>query len=79
MTLPVVVLVGKVDARTARDLAAKYLDGSGSSSVKAAVDGGTYSACDSARTLSATVGAYSVAGVTYLGVEFQVDITGQGA
>jgi hypothetical protein len=79
LSLPVWVLVGKVDARTSRDALAAYLDGSGGSSVKAAIDGGTYTACDSVRVTSATVEAITSGGVEYLGAVLQVEITGQGA
>ncbi|MFE9748452.1 hypothetical protein ACFYOT_26395 [Saccharothrix saharensis] len=78
VTLPVYVLVGKVDARSARDRLAVYLDGSDSKSVKAALDNGTYTACDSVTVTSATVESISVAGVEYLGGVFQVDIFGSG-
>lgn len=79
MTIPVVVLVGMLDARTSRDTLGKYLDGSGSHSIKAAVEAGTYAACDTVRVMSAEVQAYTVAATTYLGAEFQVDVIGQGA
>jgi hypothetical protein len=79
MTLPVVVLVGMLDARSSRDTLAQYLDGSGSHSIKAAVEAGAYAACDTVRVMSATVQAYTVAATTYLGVEFSVDVIGQGA
>lgn len=79
LTLPVWVLVGSVDARTARDVLAGYLDGAAAGSVKAALDGDTYTACDSVRVASATVESISSAGVEYLGAVFQVEITGSGS
>lgn len=79
LTLPIYVMVGKVDARSSRDALAGYLDGAAPGSVKAALDGGTYTACDSVRVLSATVQALTVAGVEYLAAEFQVDIMGSGS
>jgi len=78
-TLPVFVLVGNVDARSARDALAVYLDGSATGSIKAALDGGTYTECDSVRVASASVDAITSAGVEYLGAVFQVEITGSGA
>lgn len=77
-TVPVMVLVGKVDARSARDALSQYADGSGPFSVKAALDGGTYTACDSVRVASCEFTVITVAGVEYLAATFQVEITGSG-
>ena len=77
-TLPLYVVVGKLDARISRDALGKYLNGSGDHSVKVAVEAGTYTACDTVRVTEATVNAYHVAGVEYLGAEFKIDVVGQG-
>lgn len=76
--VPVTVMVGKVDARTSRDALAQYADGAGAHSIKAALDGGTYAACDSVRVASCEFGVTTVAGVDHLSGTFQVEITGQG-
>ena len=78
MTVPVIVLVGRFDARSTRDRLAIYLDGTGASSVKAVLEAAEYTACDSVRVASATVDSYSVAAVDYLGAEFSLDIFGTG-
>lgn len=80
LTIPVFVIVGKYDARTTRDRMAKYLDGAGEASVKAALESHTYTACDSVRVTEATVDGYSLTGLTgaYLGAEFTVDVLGPG-
>jgi len=72
------VLVGRLDARTSRDRLAVYLDGAGASSIKAAVEAGTYTAFDSVRVQEARVEAMTVAGVEYLGAIFQLDLIGTG-
>lgn len=77
--VPITVLVGKVDARTSRDQLAKYADGSGTYSVKAALEAATYTACDSVRVASCEFGVTTVAGVEYLSGTFHVEITGRGA
>jgi hypothetical protein len=79
ITLSLFVMVGRFDARTTRDRLAIYLDGSGDASIKAAVEGGTYTALDSVRVASATVDSYTSAGVELLGAEFSLDIFGRGA
>lgn len=78
MTLPVWVAVGRADARSSRDVLAAYLDGAGPSSVKAALDGGTYTACDSVRVASARIEPISIASTPYLAAVLDVEITGQG-
>lgn len=79
MTLHVFVMVGRYDARSTRDRMAKYLDGSGGDSIKAKLDGGTYTSCHSVTVQSATVDAFSVAGASVLGADFIVQIVGQGS
>lgn len=79
MTLPVRVAVGAVDSRSARDQLAAYVDGSGASSVKAAVEAHSTAAYDSARVTSVEFGVIPVAGVEYLAASFSVDIIGKGA
>jgi hypothetical protein len=79
MTVPVYVVVGKVEARSARDRLAAYLDGANTTSVKTALEGHTFTACDSVRVTEARVDAVTIAGVEYLGAIFQADIIGKGA
>lgn len=76
MTIPVFVLVGRVDDRTARDVLGAYVDGSGAKSVKAKVEAGSYSAMDSVRVVDVEFLAVSVGGVEYLAAEFSVDVFG---
>lgn len=78
-TFPVHVCVGKVDARTSRDRVAKYADGSGPASVKAAVEGFEATAWDVARVASVDFGAVTIGGTDYLSATFQIEIIGTGA
>jgi hypothetical protein len=77
--IPVVVLAGKVDSRTARDSIAAYADGSGESSVKAAIESHEPTAYDSARVNRVEFGISTVAGADYLAATFFIDIIGTGA
>lgn len=53
-----------------------YLEPSGASSIKAAIDGDLGGVVDFARVARAdNYGEYEYAGVTYLGVEFVVEVT----
>lgn len=75
-TFLVHVLVGRADARSARNALDPYLAGAGSSSVKEAVEadptlGGAVS---STRVLGATVVVMSVGGIDYLAATFAVDV-----
>lgn len=82
MTLPMWVLLSQADIKSATDRLADYLNGSGSESVKAAVDStntNTYSACDTVTITSAVVGSFGSGGVDYLGAEFTVQVSGSGS
>ena len=80
LTVPVLVLAGQIDARSTRDVLARYLDGVGQHSVKAALEGyGDATSYDSLRVVSASVTSAPVAGVELLGAQFQVDIIGKGS
>ncbi|WP_410669135.1 hypothetical protein [Amycolatopsis sp. cmx-4-68] len=78
LTVPLFVVVGKLDARTSRDRLAKYLDGAGDDSVKDVLEAASYTAFDSVRVQEARVDGISVAGTDYLGAVFQLDIIGPG-
>ena len=75
-TVPVVVLSGRVDARSSRDRVAAYADGSGPRSVKAVVEAHTPTAYDTATVTRCEFGVHTVAGVEYLAATFDIDITG---
>jgi len=75
LSLPVTVLVSRVDARTARD---RLLVLAGQ--VKAAVEAHEPTAFDSARVASVEFNhSYPLAGVEYAAAAFTVDIIGQGS
>lgn len=72
ITLPVTVLVSRVDSRTTRD---RLLDLAGQ--VKAAIEAHTPTAYDSARVMSVEFNhSYTYAGVDYAAAGFSVDIIG---
>lgn len=75
----VVVVVGKPTERQSRDQLTKYVDGSGPESVKALLDSGGYTSCDSVRVASVDFDVYTIGGTDYLTAVFDLDIAGQGA
>lgn len=79
LTLPVYVVVGNVSAKTARDRLGAYADGSGTKSVKVAVEAFTYTACDTVRVKSCEFGTLTVAGTEFLAATFQIDVEGTGS
>lgn len=79
LEVPVILLVGKVDARSARDQLARYVSGSGPHSVKAAVEAHPATAYDSARVDRAEFGVITVAGIEYLAGTLYIDLIGRGA
>lgn len=79
MTLQVVVLVANPTARPTRDALGAYVDGSGASSVKAVLEGGTYTAFHSLRVVSVDFDMYEVAATKYAAAIFDIDIAGSGS
>lgn len=79
MTLPVVVLVGRPTDRSTRDAIAAYVNGSGSASVKAVLESGTYTALHTLRVMSVDFDVYQLGGTDYLAAIFDLDIAGSGS
>lgn len=81
MTLPVIVMVGKVSDRASRDRVAAYCAGGGAGSVKAAVEADDPApvAYDTARVQAIDFDILMVGQVEYLGATFTIDIAGTGA
>jgi hypothetical protein len=78
-TVPVVVVVGKATDRTARDALGAFVNGSGSSSVKAVLEAGTYSAFHELRVVSVEFDTYEIGATPYLAAIFDIDVVGTGA
>lgn len=76
---PLWILVGKVSDRGAKKVIAPYLDGAGSSSIKATLEAHTWQSCDSVRVQTAIPDVVTIAAVDYLAYQFTLDIAGQGA
>lgn len=76
--ISVVVLVPGFDMRAARDSLLAYMDGSGDESIKAAVEGHTYTALDSLRVETVEIREYFVSDSAYLAAVFTIDVIGSG-
>jgi len=77
VVIPVTVLVGKVSDRTARDQLAQYVSGTGSSSVKGAIEGTDASlggAAQTVRVTGARINVVTIQAVDYLGASFEVEV-----
>lgn len=79
LTLPVVVVVGKVSDRSARDQMGAYVDGSGASSVKQVLESGAYTAFDTVRVTGVEFDTVPIAATDYLAATFDLDIAGSGS
>jgi hypothetical protein len=82
MTFPLFVFVPRTNERAAAHALGAYLSGSGSKSIKAAVDNtttNTYVACDTVTVTRAVTGAYSYNGADTYGAEFTITVTGSGS
>lgn len=75
-TIPVWVFVGKISERSARDALAAYMSGTGSSSIKSAIeaDSDLAGAAHTCRVMTAEPIAATVGGVEYLAAIFNVEV-----
>lgn len=78
MTLPVVLVVGKVTDRSARNQLGAYVNGSGTKSVKQVLESGTYTAFDTVTVTKVEFDVVTIAGTDYLAATFDLDISGAG-
>lgn len=78
LDIDIVVLVSRVYDKAARDLIVGYLDGEGAESVKAALEGHTWTACDLAHVRQAGVQPYTMADVSYWAAVFLTQFVGSG-
>jgi len=77
VVIPVTVLVGKVSDRAARDQLAQYVSGTGASSVKTAIEGGTGDlggAAHTVRVTDARIDVVTIGAIDYLGASFNVEV-----
>jgi hypothetical protein len=76
--LPIVLVVGKVTDRTARDTVAAWAAGSGPRSVKALMEAHTWTSCDDLTVTSCEFDVEKIAGVDYLAAMFKATVVGPG-
>jgi hypothetical protein len=77
VVIPVLILVGKVSDRAARDQLAQYVSGTGSLSVKAAIEGGNSDLGGTAHTVRVTgarVDIVTIQAIDYLGASFDCEV-----
>ena len=78
MTLPFVVVVGKVSDRAAQNQLGAYCDGDGEKSIKAVLESGSYTAFDELHVRKIEFDPMTVAANVYMGALFTLDISGKG-
>ena len=77
VVIPVTVLVGKVSERTARPALAAFVSGTGSSSIKAAIEAGDSDLAGAAQTVrvsDARIEVVTISAVEYIGATFSVEV-----
>jgi len=79
LTLPVVLVVGRVSLRSARDDLGSFVDGSGARSIKAILESGTYTAFHELRVVNASFDVVRLGGTDYIAALFDIDIFGSGS
>lgn len=81
MTLPVVIVVGRYDARSTRDLLSAYVDSEGPQSVTRVLesrDFAAYTAFDSLQASEFEFDVVTIAGVDHMAAMLDLDIIGSG-
>jgi len=78
ITQPILFLLPRPTELATHQRIAKYADGAGADSVKAVLEGASWTTCDGVRVGRGVFDAVSYAGVKYLAVEFDVEIWGSG-
>lgn len=78
MTVPTVLLVGRITDRATRAEVTKFLAGDGAHSIKAALEAAAPVAYDTLRVARADVDVVRMGTVDYLAATLTVEITGQG-
>jgi hypothetical protein len=78
LQLPVIVVVARRDGRSSRPRLTKYVAGTGTDSVKAAIEAYAATAYHSARVERVEFGTPTIAGVEHLAATFSVDVIGAG-
>lgn len=76
--LPVLLIESRVDDRSRRSRIASWCSGSGSSSIKAALEREPFAVFDSLQVKEITFDPYEIGGVVYVGALFLLDIVGSG-
>jgi hypothetical protein len=80
LTLPVSIVVGlSSDAKSVWTALSAYMAGSGTRSIKAVLEGGTYTSFDSLTVVSAEVDVVAIGEINYVRANFSLDIMGSGA
>lgn len=79
ITLPVVVVVGKVTDRTSRDLLSQFVADSGPSSVVAVLEAKGYTAFDSLTVTGIEFDTVTIGATDHIAALFDCDIFGSGA
>lgn len=78
VVIPVTVLVGRISDRASRDALALFVSGTGASSIKAAIEGGTGpdlgGVAHTVRVTGARIDVITIQAIDYLGASFDVEV-----
>jgi hypothetical protein len=75
---PVLIIDGKATDRTARERIYEYAAATGTKSVKAVLESGTYTSFDTIRVVDCAFDVVTIASVDYISALFTLDIAGRG-
>lgn len=77
--LPVMLVVGKANDRSARDKVSAWADGSGATSIKALLEAHAWTSCDVVTVTACTFDVVTIASIDYIAALFSLDIAGGGS
>ena len=77
-SMPVYMVTGRADMKSARDTVSAWTDGGGNQSLKRFLDNERYTSCDDVTVLSAEFDIFKLAGIDYVVAVLMLDISGSG-
>ncbi len=76
LTIPIIVVTGRLDARTSRNILSEYAASTGTKSVKQKLESFQTDIWDTLRITGVSFGILSYNGIEYLGATFNADVIG---
>lgn len=76
--LPLYMVTNRVDGKTARNVLSEWADVNGNKSIQQYLSNTRYSTCGSVQVVNATFDVVTIAGIDYMAVVFELNVSGEG-